>query len=182
MTLVTTDDLAVMLKRDLTDAEEDGAALVIALMTAELEEICNRPLEPRVITGELVTVGFSGQAFLKVSPVISVSGVTYSDPPGAPYTGSYALTAGVLTFSPTTIPFDVLVDYSGGLSPPQNAGLRSLLLGRLTRIMAKVHDDALGVGSLTQEGYNAAYLAEGWTEQELAIAQRRRRRVVRTGN
>jgi hypothetical protein len=44
----------------------------------------------------------------------------------------------------------------------------------------KLADNAYGVGQLTQEGYNAPFLDEGWTAQELENIDRRRHRVVRT--
>lgn len=180
MTLVDTDDLALLLKRDLTDEESDAATLIVELMTAELEEFCGRPISPRTIIGERASIGPTGQVFLKATPVISIDAVTYAGS-STPYSGAYGLSSSFLTFSPNSIPTDVTVSYTAGLEPPANAGLRSIMLGRLSRIAAKVHDDALGVSSLSQEGYNAAYLAEGWTEQELKIAERRRRRVVRVG-
>lgn len=179
MALVTLDDIENLTKRNLTAEEEAAVVLLIEMLQGELEDHCNRPVSARVITDEPVTIRSDGRVFLRYSPVISVEAVNYRSPVSA-YTGTYTLVPGGLDFGLSTGTVDLTVSYTAGLAEPDNQGLKSILLARLSRIMAKVHDDALGVSSLAQEGYNAAYLEEGWTEQELKVADRRRRRTVRT--
>jgi hypothetical protein len=197
--LVWTDDIEELLQRSLTVTEETAAEALIRKYAAELESICNRPLTPRVILDEQAVVDATGFTRLRNTPVVSVTQIRFD---GAPWTGTWQKAPGGLQldglagFSPSftagfasgfsagfsagsVADLRVAVDYSAGLEEPANGVIRSLLIDRVIRTLAKITDDALGVSALTQEGYNAPFLAEGWTEQELALAQRARRRVVR---
>ena len=178
MPLVTINDLET-LARTLSAQEQAAAQLLIDTIEGELELFLHRPLTARAITGERATIGPSGHVFLRHTPVISIQSVNYGTSPSTAYTGAYSFAPGGLVFAPSPVPTEVLVSYTAGLTDPDNRGLKSVVLSRLSRIMAKVHDDALGVSSLTQEGYNAAFLQEGWTEQEMKLAERYRRRIVR---
>lgn len=163
-------------------AEEDAAVqLILDLMEADLEQYCNRPLTVKSFTSEAATIRDDGVVFLNRHPVVSVSQVRYDTTPPTAFTGTYRVQNGLLTFNAASATTAILVDYTAGLADPVNRAAKSILLARMSRIVSKVHDDALGVSALTQEGYNAAYLEEGWTDQELKIADRNRRRVVRWG-
>lgn len=178
MPLLTTDDLALAWQRDLTEQEQDAATLFIDLLVGELETYCNRPLLPRAIVGEQVTISTIGRVFPHHTPVVSIQQVRDATTLETLASTGYQLAGSYIQF--VGWGGEYLLDYTAGLVSPQNKALKHIVLSRLTRVMAKIHDDALGVSTLTQEGYTAAYLEEGWTEQELKIADRRRRRVVRT--
>lgn len=173
--LVTYEDLETILRREFTDDELDAVDLIITLMQSEVTEIAGRPLEPTVIVAERVEPNADGYAFLRNTPVTAITAVRY---PGnsTPFTTLPTIEPGGVYFGLASGPLEV--DYTAGLAATEAAGLRSVIIARLLRILAKVTDDAIGVRTLTQEGYTAAYLEEGFTEQELAIIGKRHRRVV----
>lgn len=173
--LVTYEDLETILRREFTDEEIEAVELIITLVEGEVTELAGRPITPTVITAEQVTPGSDGYAFLRNTPVTTITEVRY---PGnsTPFTTLPVIEAGAVYFGLASGPLEV--DYTAGLKPTEAVGLRSVIIARLIRILAKVTDDALGVRTLTQEGYTAAYLDEGFTEQELAIIGKRRRFVV----
>lgn len=174
-------DVAEVWGREFTDSEEEEMVdSLIAHLQGELELYCNRPLGSRTVVDELVTVT-AGRAFFGRTPVQTVTEVRYADTlTEVPSTYYEVRTGGVDFFSPNPLPYDVRVDYVAGLPTTdwRYQGARSVLLSRVLRVAAKAKDDALGVSSLTQEGYSAAYLAEGWTDQELKLADRLRVRTV----
>lgn len=195
MPLCTTDDVAALLRRSLTTAEEEGLELLIPLIQGEMEMVANRPLSPVVIVGE-VARQVGDHVFLNKTPVVSVQAVRGL---GSTTTvGGFDVRPWGLLFSGTSATADAFapaewasvtaenadrefeVDYTAGVGTTdwRYQGARSLLLSRLIRISNKATDDALGVSQLTQEGYTAAYLTEGWTDQEMATLKRLKKRTV----
>lgn len=194
--LCSTADVSTLLQRSFTPSEDAAVALILDLMQGELEMITNRPLGPKVITGEIARrVG--DQVFLNKTPVISVQSVTsvgsstlvdattYKVRPWGLLMGGSALDD---AFAPLEWESQGLeyqdaeykVNYTAGLSTAdwRYQGAKSLLMSRAIRVINKAADDAIGVDRLTQEGYAASYMAEGWTEQELKTAKRLKKRTV----
>jgi hypothetical protein len=183
--LVTVDDVLALAGVTLSDAKKEALADQLADWTAELEERLNRPLTQKVVTGERIRADSSGMLWTKWSPIISITGVRVADTGISAAYGSFIQHGGAVSAGEGAGAYyggtEYLVDYTAGLSEDAARPARSILKARGARLAVKMADDAYGVSSLTQEGYSAPYLDEGWTEQELANVDRRRRRVVRTG-
>jgi hypothetical protein len=186
--LVTADEVLALAGVTLDDTKKEALADQLADWTAELEERLNRPLTQKVVTGERVRADSSGNLWTKWAPIISITGIRLADTGSSQISGSFvqyggAISSGsggvgAMSYTPGT---EYLVDYTAGLSEDAARPARSILKARGARLAVKMADDAYGVSSLSQEGYSAPYLDEGWTEQELLNVDRRRRRVVRTG-
>lgn len=174
--LTTATEIASLTKHTFDAAEIVAVNLVIDLAEGELRGHVNRPLVPTAVVGERATADDEGTMYLRRSPIVSVQAIRYAGTTN-PFTGAYEIVPGGLSLSGmATGSYDV--DYTAGVRPEDSGALKAAVVGRVTRIVAKVHDDATGVSSLTQEGYNAAYLEEGFTEQELLLAGRQRRRTL----
>ena len=192
MALVSPDEVSTLLQRTFSDDEESAVELILQLMQGELELMCGRPLTPKPFT-EIVAVRDS-QVFLSKTPVQSVVQIrrvdgTILDPTTSSVRNwgvlltTEASTGGWSPMPPMTSSaggYEVEVTYTGGLPKTdwRYQGARSLLMGRVSRVVNKVHDDAVGTDQVSQEGYTAAYMKEGWTDQEVARAGRLKRRVV----
>lgn len=175
--LVTPEVIASLTKRSFTDTDRDAVEQIIEMIEGELRSYVNRPLTPTAFLAEKITLEDGFLATLN-TPVLSVQALRLSST-GSAYTGSYTITSGGLRISDETgTGPDYEVDYTAGVWPDQSGVLKSLVASRVTRVLAKVQDDATGVRTLTQEGYTAAYLDEGWTDQELKLADRLRRRTA----
>lgn len=196
MPIVTPDEVSILVQRQFSAAEEEAVNLVLRMMEGELELLCNRPLAPRTFTE--ITKVVEGEAFLSKTPVASVTTVAHVPDGTLIEPSKYSVRSwGLLmaaedpstsgAWAPTPVPLDldrlgweIKVTYTGGLPSAdwRYQGARSLLLSRTARIANKVHDDAVGTDSVNQEGYSAKYMEEGWTDQELARANRLKRRTL----
>ena len=180
MPLTTVEDVIPLLKRLPTDTTVDAIETLIPMLEAELASRLNRHFGDKVVVGEIAKV-IDGWAVLRHSPVQSVQQVRYLAPSNAVFTGTRVVLDGRVYFEGLVGAYDEFAfDYTAGVDENDSRRhvIKSLVVQRLLRILAKIEDDALGVGNQTQEGYNAAYLSEGWNADEVKTMQRLRKMVI----
>lgn len=182
--LVTAEEVAQAAEVDLSVDQLEALRGLVNEFTAELEERLNRPLLVRSFTNEpIILPPGSDSLWLRHAPVREVLAVRTS---AGTYTGTWTVRPGRIQLagglSPLTIgPGETFyVDYRAGLDSSETRAAKSVIKERAMRMAVKMADQAIGVRDLTQEGYSAPFLEEGWTEQELENVSRLRRRVVRT--
>lgn len=178
--LVTVAEVMALANVTLSAPQQTAMTTLLADWTAELEERLNRPLTVRRFVGEQLRICANGLGWTRHNPIVSIDALR--DPDGVvQVAGQYTLaSSGGIDLGTDAAMLTYVVDYTAGCDAAYAQPARSVLLARAARMAIKMAEDAYGVSALTQEGYNAPYLAEGWTEQELQNIDRRRRRVVRT--
>lgn len=178
-TLCSVDEVTALAGVTLTDPQKATMTTLLEDWTAELEERLNRKFTSTTVTNEAVRVTDNGYIWPRVRPVVSIVQLRGAED-GAVQPGVTLDAAGGILMGSDMAGNAYLLDYTGGVDVATARPVRSILLARAARAAVKMHDNGWGVTQLSQEGYSAPYEPPGWTEQELANVDRRRKRVVRT--
>lgn len=175
--LCSVEEVMALAQVTLTGPQQAAMTTLLADWTAELEERLNRSFTVHQITNAAHTATTAGIVWPRRSPVVSLTAIRDAD--GNVVSGVGLTAAGGIDVGTSGAGGTYYLDYTAGLSVEVAKPVRSILLARAARMAVKMADLAYGVSGLTQEGYSAPFLDEGWTEQELLNVDRRRKRVVR---
>jgi len=187
MSVASYTDIETYTGRIFSADEITAASAIIDWVTEDLELYLGRTIESATHTAEtqlLFTRG-SPRAYIPLdyTPVTSITSVSID---GSALTDSQFSVerSGVelLTVNfpePLTgDPPEATITYVAGLGEPAVTKLKSLVIRRVGRIMARRKDDMLGVDDALVEGYRAAYMTDEMTEQEMKMSRRWKRRMM----
>ena len=133
--------------------EQTRATEDIAALTATLERVLNRILDPREIT-ETVTVGADGRLNPTRGPVVSLTSATVND---VEYPSTYLPHWASMTWS---VGAEVEITYLAGREP--DAGIRDTIARAVARAMSMPVQVATGaLGSYSVEGTSITYKTDG---------------------
>lgn len=170
--LVDADELADYMSNITLDADQRFAAeMVLAGVQAQLETWLGRPL---VLTEreQSVYVDYAGRTTGLFSPILSIASVKDADDNDV----SFTLSNGRVQFS--KVDTVLTVTYTAGLDGKSKPDIRLAILRVAAREMQNRHDDTLSVSDLTTSHPGDEPLQVGWTEGELNMLRRYKRRVV----
>jgi hypothetical protein len=160
----------------LTDEQREVAEVLLPRFQAEAETLMRRPCVVAV-TEEVVdeVLGTDMVVPTRHRPVVSLDATDPDDFPLSIVSGLLRYTNGSIP----PVPFSATVDYHARLPGEQLAAVVGVIYDRTKRALVKEIDQAQGTDSIEEEGYNASYIDEGFTEAELEVLGRLRKRVMR---
>lgn len=144
----------------------------------EIETLLRRPLSVIVTEEPIRRSGAPGDPSLVVTryrPVVSISAIYPTDM-------TYVITNGIV-YLDYNLMYPLLdstetISYRARIPEYEIDAIRSLMVDRAIRVMAKEEDDARGATSIGEAGYTANYLDEGWTEVERATLPPKKRIIL----
>lgn len=158
------------------------AESLVSRYAAELEARANRTLKGTV-TDERCVVTRDGLIVTRHRPITAISAFTIEDS-GLDVTDfdlDYSTgNATVTDYTPSLLaelPAHGLISYTFAQPPHVLSAAVDAVVERVRRRLVKEEDDTVGADSTSEEGYQARYLPEGWTDEEAAFIESIRRRV-----
>lgn len=185
MAILTPLDLEIFLGKTFTDAQEDAAQTIIAILESELEYVLNRRLDTQVYTEERhKLVPNQRQIFLRNAPVHEVTSFSVGMP-GDEVEQTISdfdiHTWGIDNVRIAGTGMQALVTYTAGLNNEARHALERILYSAAAREFGRMLLDAQGLSRLKVEGTDYVLAADGeggFTESELNYAKRFKRRVI----
>jgi len=186
MAILNYTDLERFMGKTFTDTQQEAASIILMTLENELSYYLNKPLYAQVFTNEkhMLEIG-QRQIFLRNSPVRSVTAFSVgmnnqmvnqviSDFDIYPWGIDNVRIAGQ--------GYIALVTYTAGVYDSDSVVLERVLFTASAREMSKFLADAQGLERLNVEGTDYVFGNKGesgFTEQELKMISRLKRRIVR---
>lgn len=185
--MITANDLVVsaqeviefMSLRDLSGSQLVAVEQIIAGVQGGLEDYLGRPVSIRQFTETARIENYEmGQLILQQSPVVSIVSRTAASTPNIIPGGVHAVDA---IFG---MPSDILgisgyyvVVYTAGLDGKNDESIRTKVMEVASRYISTHHDDVLSAATEVA-GRPPLPASRFWTEDELVMFDRKRRRVM----
>lgn len=185
MAILTPQDLETFMGKEFTDAQEDAAVTILAILEAELEYFLHRPLGAKVFAEERhQLIPNQRQIFLRNAPVRDVISI-HVGMPGREVEQRVSdfdiFPWGIDNVRIAGTGNQALVTYSAGMTDVDTVALERVLYTASAREMGKYLIDAQGLARLKVEGTDYVFPIAGeggFTDAELNSVRRFKRRVI----
>jgi hypothetical protein len=187
MAVVSVSDLEDYLGRVLTGPDVTAASVVLDMVQDDMESYLGRTIEVAQFTDTRYLYANPGypRSFVPLTqtPVQTVVSVTVD---GTSFTADqWAIERSGIELLTVNIPTDLLDDppqavivYTAGLGEPAVSQLKFTILTRAARLMNRRKDDLFGARDASVEGYRVLYESDQWSDRELMVADRWKRRMI----
>lgn len=186
MAILTYLDLQRYMNKTFTAGQQTAATTIIAALERELSYYINRPLSPTVTTDEIYMLEpQQRQIFLRKGPVVSVASleIGLAGDEVAQTVADYDIHPwGIDNIYIASTGYRAIVTYTAGMASSEAQNLERIVYSAATREMSKLLIDAQGIWELDVEGTDYKFSnmgKDGFTEEELRMASRYKRRVIR---